>query len=264
MLSIVTNRRDDRQPRGENRHKVCLWCYKWSYISKHFNQSTYNPPKACFNLLIYLIFFPIMHCFSSLQWEPIFTHSKLNSSDVSCCSLQASATSSASSSTFRATPEIPAIKKTKTRRTSTTMAGPFTSGPSPSSWLNQWAFLPSTYILRKTKRRASEPDATSLRPPPPHHTHASQVTATDEDAHDPAPGRPTHPVSLLQSGWRLVAEVVEEVEAEEGWGWGCLWGIYPCMLSAGTLWRVEVRRLGPTARRGTVGFYKSTTVSRKI
>lgn len=76
------------------------------------------------------------------------------------------------------------------------MAGPFTLVPFHSLWLNQWVFLLSTYILRKTKRRASEPDTTSLKPPPPlHRTHAFQVTATDEGARALARGRQTHPVN---------------------------------------------------------------------
>lgn len=55
-----------------------------------------------------------------------------------------------------------------------------------------------------------------------------------------------------------------EEEEEEGWGWVYQWGIYPFMPSVGTLWRVEVGMQGPTAQRGTLGFYKSTTASRKI
>lgn len=142
-------------------------------------------------LIIHLTYLPKHYAFDSFSL----------SSSLLFCSLQAWVISSASSSTSPATPETRVTRKTRIRKTTTTMAGPFTSAPSPSSWLNQWVSLLSTYSSRKTKRRASEPYATSLKPRPLlHHTLAFQVTAIDEGARDPV--RVTCPASPLQWRWR--------------------------------------------------------------
>lgn len=155
--------------------------------------------------------------------------------------------------------ETPATRRTRTRRTSTTTAGPSTSVPSPSSWQSQWAFSQSTYTLKKTKRRASEPNTTSSKPPRPlRRTPAYQVIATDEGVHAPVQDHRTHRVSHPRWEWKLVADLEGEV-----WDWVYQWGIYPFMPSAETLWRVEVGLQGLIALREILGFYKSTTVSRR-
>jgi len=173
-------------------------------------------------------------------------------------SIQAWATSSASSSTSPATPAIPVTRKTRTRRTTTATAGLSTSARSPSSWLNPWVFSQSTCISRKTKRRTSEPNATSSKPPRLlRRTLAFQVTATGGGARAPVRGQVTRPASPPRWGWRWVEEV-----GKEGWAWVCQWGIFLCTPSAGSLWRVEVRLEGPTVQRGT--FCKSTTAFTEI
>lgn len=168
---------------------------------------------------------------------------------------QAWATSSASSSSSPATQEIPATRKTRTGRTSTITAGPSTSAPSPSSWPSPSASSPSTFTLRKTKRRDFKAGETSWRAPPLHRLiPASPVTSTGGGARAPVQGQRILLESPPRWGWR---------SGEEVWGWACPWGKYPCTPSAGTLWRPDVGLWGFTAQRGILGFYRSTTASRK-
>ena len=203
-----------------------------------------------------------LRCQPCSQWSWLVLHHvssrirrRLLTPSWLCCLLllarQVWATSSASSSTSRATRETPMISATMTRSTPTPTAGHSTSVPSHSLWPKPWPSSPSTSTLRETRKSAGGRGASSsARSPPPPRTQGYRASAT-------ADGRRTPALTLQRRHGRTRRWLVwKECNLPAGPWMSC-----PCMPWRGTAW--QRIRTAPNMRR-PLSSSRSITVSPMI